>query len=221
MNKPPQSFDFIFNFEDIHIKTDFKNPKDSIKILKSAENKLWYEVLKRKQSFMDEFNTLGKEVDYYWSVKDSVKAFEKSNEFNRLQMGYDIFLGQKTQQNSTLLASKIIATYRQPIMDGYLNPDERKESFQTDFFKTIDFSHKELIYSTAYTDKIFDYLVTYNNPVYTREQRIVVYKEALDLVLPQINQNPEVYRFVKSYLFHGFELLGMPELIQYIRSNYN
>lgn len=220
MNKAPQTIDFIFNKEDIHIISDFKHPTDSLCVVESNENKLWYEVLRKKQEFDQQFNILEKELDHYWSMKDSVKAFETSNEFNRLQMGHDIFLGQKMQQNSTLFVSKIISTYRQPIMDGFLSPTERKEAYQTEFFKTLDFSHEELINSTAYTDKIFEYLVTYNNPLYTKDQRIVAYKQALDLVLPQANQNKKVYAFIKSYLFHGFELLGMPEIIEYIRENY-
>ena len=221
MNKAPQTFDFIFNYENIHIATHFKYPTDSLVVLQSSENKLWYEVLKKKQDFEQAFYLLEKEVDHFWSIKDSVRAFEKSNEFNRLQMGHDIYLAQKTQQNKELLVSKIIATYRQPIMDGFLSPEERKETFQTECFKTVDFTHEELIKSSAYSDKIFEYLITFNDPAFTKDQRIVAYKKALDQALPQINQNQQVYRFIKSYLFYGFESLGMPEIIGYIRNNYD
>lgn len=220
MKEGPQTFDFIFNHENIRMDTDFKHPFDSLKVLASDENKLWYEVLRNKRLYQKQFELLKEEVDYYWSRKDSVVAFEKSNEFNRMQMGHDIFLGQKTQQNSTLLVSKIISTYREPVLDGYLSAEEREELYQNDFFKTVDFSHPELINSSAYTDKVFDFLVSYNNPTFTKDEREKAYLKAVDVVLTHANKNDKVYPFIKAYLIHGFEMLQMQTVISYIQKNY-
>ena len=220
MKEGPHTFDFIFNHENIHIATDFKHPFDSLKVLASDENKLWYEVLRKKHLYRKQFELLKDEVDYFWARKDSVVAFEKSNEFNRIQMGYDIFLGQKAQQNSNLLVSKIISTYREPVLDGYLSAEERKELYKDDFFKTVNFSHAELINSSAYTDKIFEYLVSYNNPSFTKAEREKAYLQAVDVVLTHANKNDKVYQFIKAYLIHGFEMLQMQTVISYIQKNY-
>ena len=221
MKQAPQQLNFIFNKENIHIKTDFKAPLDSALVLQSEENKLWYEVLRAKSTFHNRFSILEKEVDHYWSSNDTTTAWEKSNEFNRLQMAHDIYLGQHAQQYSNLLVSKYISAYRQPVTDGYLTLQERKQVFQNDFFKTLDFSHKELIYSTIYTDKVFEYLVTFNQPTYTQAERVKAYIPAVDEIMKQINKDPEVYKFLKDYLIHGFEVLKMQEVVNYIKSKYN
>lgn len=221
MNEEVQQLDFIFNRENIHIETDFKTPGLSARVIHSEENKLWYEVLSAKSDFEKTFSILEKEVDHYWLTGDTAAAWDISNEFNRLQMAHDIYLGQKTQQFAHLLVSKFIAAYRRPVTDGYLTADERKQSFQQDFFKTLDFSHKELINSAVYTDKIFEYLVTYNNPSFTKIQREKAYIPAIEIIMPKINKDPDVYSFLKSYLIHGFELLQMQNVVEHIKAKYN
>jgi hypothetical protein len=220
MNKDPQQIDFIFNKENITINTQFEYPKDSAQVLSSKENTLWYAFLNYEKNYIRQYTIQEKELDLLWTKKDTANALEKSNEFNRLQMARDLYIGQNAQQNTELLVAKMIYQYREPIMDGYLTPEERKAVFQKYFFKTVDFSNERLISSSVYTDKVFQYLVSYNNPTYTQNQREVEYIKAVDVILENTNKNEKVHQFIIDYLIHGFGVLKLENVISYINENY-
>jgi hypothetical protein len=114
----------------------------------------------------------------------------------------------------------MILNQRLPILDGYLTIEERNEVYKTDFFKMLDFSDERLIQSPVYTDKVFEYLVSYNNPDFTKEQREDSYVKAVDIVLPAVNKNENVYRFIRNYLINGFKMLQLQRVIDYVNKKY-
>lgn len=221
MKEAPQQLDFIFNKGNVAILTDFKYPEDSVKVIHSNENALWFLFRDYEKRYKKQYAILEKEMDLFWVNKDTVKALDKSNDFNRLQMARDLFIGQKVQQNRKLLAASFMAQYRQPILDGFLTPEERKADFQRNYFKTVDFSDERLINSSVYTDKVFEYLVTYNDKSYTKSQRESAYIKAVDVILQETNQNEKVQQFIIAYLVHGFKLLHLDKVIAHIHENQN
>lgn len=220
MNEGPQQIDFIFNNESIVAETNFKNPIEELVIIRSEENKLWYDFKNKAKAYKQDFSLLEKELNNYWDRNDTSMALTRANDFNRLQMEWDLRLSQTIQQNNKLFASKIMAISRQPVSDGFLSAEERNKMLKTEFFKNVKLSNEELIYSSAYTDKVFEYLMLFNAPTFTQKQRTAAYISAVDAVMKQIGENGKVKNFISSYLIHGFEVLKMPELIQHIKENY-
>lgn len=220
MDEAPQQFDFIFNNENIVLKTDFKEPVKKLVVEKSVENDIWFEFLAKDRILMDEIEILKKEIDYYASRNDSENLDKKANDYNTLQIARDLYIKELAKFDSSLLVSNMIYNQRLPILDGYLSADERNKVFKTDYFKVLDFSDERLIRSTIYTDKIFEYLVTYNDPEFTREQREESYIEAMDIVLPAVNNNKNIYHFLRDYLINGFRMLQLQKVIDYIEKNY-
>src|SRR5690606_37193002 len=115
-----------------------------------------------------------------------LQAAQKSNTFNQLQMERDRFIISAVEKIDGLLASRFISLFREPVRDGYLSSQERKEYYQKEYFRHIDFSDESLIHSPVLTDKIFDYLITYNDPGFNQEQREQEYMKAVDAVMSQI-----------------------------------
>ena len=219
MDEDPQTLDFIFNNENIELQTDFKKPFETLKVINSGENQAYFEFIKRQNEYQKALSFMEKELDQFWNKKDTAGAAQLANEFNQLQMEWDLRTVQTAQQNNSKFASKLISMQRQALKDGFLLPEERKEVYKNDFFKPLDFSDEDLIYSTAYTDKIFDFLVLYNDPTFTREQRLAAYTKAVDQVLEKTAKNQQVSEFIKNYLIHGFEVLEMKELVQHIKKH--
>jgi len=118
------------------------------------------------------------------------------------------------------LVSAIIYNQRLPVLDGYLTKDERNEVYRKDFFKVLDFSDERLIQSSVYTDKVFEYLVSYNIPEFSQKQREDAYIKAVDIVLPAVNKNKNVYSFIRNYLLNGFKMLQLQHVIDYVNKNY-
>ena len=220
MNEAPQQFDFIFNYENMVFKTDFKEPVKNLEVIKSTENEVWFEFLAKDQILQDEINSLKKEIDYYLSANDSENSNKKSTDYNTLPLARDLYIKELAKMNSELLASNMILNQRLPILDGYLSDSERIEVYRKDYFKLLDFSDERLIRSSVYTDKVFEYLVSYNDPGYTKQQREKEYIKAVDVVLPGVNKNKNVYRFIRDYLLHGFKVLQLQNVIDYINKNY-
>jgi len=216
MNQDPQTLDFIFNNENIELQTDFKEPFAALKVIHSAENTLYFDFMQRQREYEKALLIMEKQVDQLWNRKDTAGAIQMADEFNRLQMEWDLRVVQTIQQNSETFASKLIGIKRQALKDGFLSPAERTEALKKDFFSSVRFSDESLIYSSAYTDKVFQYLLLFNKPSYTREQRIDSYEKAVDTILRASRKNENVHQFIVAYLIHGFEVLQMPEVISHI-----
>lgn len=221
LNEPPQKLDFIFDSENIVFDTDFKDPEGNLKVIQSKENIAWFDFMEKDKTVRQNIELLGKEIDNSWQRGDTAKVIDLANEFNQLQMERDMMVVQTSHDNRGLFASQMIKNLRQPLLDGYLTPEERNQSFKKEFFKTLDFTDPLLINSSVYTDNIFNYLVSYNKYEFTQKQREAEYIKALDIIVPNIKQNPEVYRFLMAYLVHGFKVLQMDNIISYISKNYN
>ena len=188
MGESPQQLDFIFNNEDIILETDFKEPQESLVVVLSEENRIWSEFFKKEKELQNHLDMLEKEVDYFQTRVAAAKsshgsiaegdlqeleqqAVQKANIFNQLQMERDRFILNTAEKNKVLLASRYISIFREPVRDGYLSSQERNEFYQKEYFRHVDFSDESLINSPVLTDKIFDYLVTYNQSGFNQEQR--------------------------------------------------
>jgi len=220
MDEDPQLLDFIFNSENVQLKTDFKNPQQSVRVIQSEENEVYFEFLSRLREYENLMDIMEKEVDLSWQKGDSAKANTAANEFNRLQLDWDLKVVQTVQQNSGLFASKLIELKRTPLKDAFLLPDERTEIYRKEFLQLVEFTDESLIYSTAYTDKIFDFLKLFNQPGFSRQQRVDSYKTAVKEILSKTGTDEKVDTFIIGYLLHGFQLLGMKEVIDVINEQH-
>jgi hypothetical protein len=221
LNEPPQQLDFIFDNENLVFETDFKAPVDNLKIIKSKENTAWFGFLAKDKVIAQNIELLKNEIDDLWLKGDTAKVIAKANEFNQLQMERDMFISKTLDANRGLFAVLMIKNLREPLQDGYLTPDERRSAYKREYFRTVDFTDPLLINSSVYTDNIFKYLVKYNQYDFTQKQREAEYTKALDMIVPNIKANDEVYRFLMGYLVHGFKVLQMEGVIGYISKKYN
>lgn len=220
MDEAPQQITFVFNNENLVFKTDYKEPDANFVIVQSAENKIWFDFLAKDKIIRQEIKALQKDLDYNWSVDNKDKAVKIANDFNTLQMERDLLVVQTAKESQDLLVSALIKNQRRPILDGYLTPAERVESFKKDYFNALDFTDERLIQSTVYTDNVFEYLVSYNNPELTQEQREIEYIKAIDIIVQNTNKNEKVYRFILGYITHGFEVLKLKNAVNYITTKY-
>lgn len=219
MNEDPQTLDFIFNNENIELQTDFKKPVEALRVIRSAENELYFDFLTRQNEYEKALSLMEQEIDRYWETNDTANASALANEFNQIQLDWDSRTEEIVTKNSNLLAAKLIAMKRQPLKDGFLLPTERTENFKKHYFDSLDFSDEELIFSAAYTDKVFNFLLLFNAPDFSRDQRVTNYVAASDQILAHTAESPKVHDFIKNYLIHGFRVLQMDELIKHIKQH--
>lgn len=245
MGESPQQLDFIFNHEDIFFETDFQAPADSLVVLSSEENRLWFAFLAEEKKFDKELKELEKETDYYRNrltaagesvtegeLKELKEKFsDRANSFNQLQMEREMFISGLIVDNKGLFAQKMIKGFTEPFRDGFFTPDERRKFYQKEYLKYIDFSDESLINTSVLTDKVFNYLVSYNQKWFTKKQREQAYIEAVMLIMEEVEkvsadnlqglQKGPMYEFILDYLVNGFEILKMDNVLSFISDNYS
>ena len=219
LNEDPQILDFIYNKENIVLETNFESPEKSSRVIESRENEVWFSFNKKMGFINSDINLLEKEVNLYWAKEQSDKAIKAANQYNQLQIERDLVITEMAKENSDLLVSQFLEASKSPLLDGYLTEEERKKEFQRKFFETHSFNNEALIYSQIYSDKIFEYLISYNDKSYSTQQRETAYKIAIDIILENTSQNKTVRSFISEYLINGFELLEMDSLITYIEAH--
>ncbi len=220
MKEAPQQFDFIFDNENLVFETDFKEPVEKLKIITSKENIAWYTFRNNDKGLMEKLSEVENKLNDCWEKKDTSRLDDLANQYNQLQMERDMFVQKSSQDSRGLFVSQVIKNQRLPLLDGYLTEDERLKSYKNDFFKVLDFSNPGLIHSQVYTDNIFSYLIKYNSPLMTQKQREAEYTKAVDTIMANTKQNPEVRKFITGYLLHGFEVLQMTNLVNFINRKY-
>lgn len=225
MNEPPQQLDFIFNNEDIIFETDFKVPEDSLKVLQSEENRVWFEFKKHEKEYKAQINEVEQEIDYYREI--GVRISNSNNEvknhitlYNRLQNERDELISKNIVQYPNLFATNLIKMYREAFLNGNLSELQRKEIFKNDFFKPLDFSDETLINTSIYTENAFQYLMAFAQKGLTREQQEQEFLKATEIILENVNKNPLVYEFVLDYLVRGFEKMNLENVLKSVAEKY-
>lgn len=244
MNEAPQQLDFIFNNENIILETDFIAPQDSLLVVLSEENRVWFGFLREEKKLREQMDMAEMELNYYQARLTAAKASpepvleadmqryvleasQKSNAFNLLQIERERLISSTESRNRGLFATLLIGLSRMPLRDGSLSQQQRKEIYQQEYFHNIDFTDESLIRTPVLTDKIFDYLASHNHPSLTHEQReqtyIVAVTNLMSHILPVAGENQithPVYEFVLNYLVNGFEGLRMNKVLAFIAENY-
>ncbi|HKJ77918.1 MAG TPA: TlpA disulfide reductase family protein [Prolixibacteraceae bacterium] len=231
MDEAPQQFDFIFNNEDLIFETDFEMPVENLLVVLSEENRVWFEFLQKEKIIQDKLEESAMEMDYYGTgLKQEAGSGSGKNEgkweaavemYNSLQVQREEFINEMIARNPGLFATKLIKMYREPFINGNHSKEKRNEVFRKEYFNLHDFSDESLMNSSVYTDKVFQYLTSYNHPGFTKTQLEKEYIKAVDVVLTNVNKNPKVYEFILGYLVHGFEVLKMDYVLNYIADNYS
>jgi len=225
MNEPPQKIDFIFNNDSCVFKTDFNHPLDSMQVIYSEENKVWFTFLKKETKMQKQLTNLRKQINYFQTYTDDTsytasKKREIIKRYNDLQKKRNRFIALQVKKHPDLYASKLIAMYREPFLDGNLPEAKRKQIFRHNFFKWLDFSDTLLLNSNIYTSKVYEYLMAYADRNLDREQQIKQLNKAVDMIIAHTDKVPEISDFIVDYLMNGFEMLGLQEPLLHIAEKY-
>jgi len=225
MNEAPQKIDFIFNNDSCLFETDFNHPVDSMKVIYSKDNKVWYDFIKKEEAYQKELNDLRSQINYFDENSDDkyyteYKKKEIIKKYNSLQKQRANLINTIERKYPKLYATKIVRMYKEPFLDGNLSESKRKMIYKKSFFKDLDFTDETLINSDVYTKKSYEYLMSYTNSKLSREQQLDELNKAVDVILDNTKSDPAVSDFIVGYLMRGFEMLGMEELLQHIAEKY-
>lgn len=218
LNEPPRQIDFIHNREIVALSTVFSAPEDSLKIIRSDENRIWQEFKVREKDYQHRLRELTMELDYSHSRGGPHK--ETVEEYNQLQREREHFILELASLDTGKVSCRLIALYREPFLDGSLPPDQRREIFRRDYFRNLDFTDERWINSPVYTERVFKYLASHAQRGLSGEELDREFQKAVDMIIAGTRGNQKVYEFILDYLVRGFEQLNLGSLIEYIAGHY-
>ena len=214
----PQAFDFLFNRENISLKTDFYHPADSMVVLESEENKLYYNFLKKFNGLEDRKHMIYPLLTTY--PKSTGFYDQLLKEFHDLQHQQLKLIEDLSGQDPGSFVSELIKMYWSPFLDGTKTEMERVEYIREHYFDRLDFSDSLLLNSNMYAEKIIRYLTLYRNPRLTQSEQEDLFIEAVDRLFASIEPHPDVYAFVLEYLVKGFEQFKFEKVLNHLSDHY-
>jgi peroxiredoxin len=210
--------DFIYDNEDVEIETDANSILDSLKVIKSESNKIYYEFIRLNKEYKIKTELLQlilarypKEDDYYQTTKEKLIQVQKE---------YLYFVNVTAQANPNSFIARYVRTAQLPIVDINIPSEEQLNYLKTHALDNINFYDDGLIYSDAFTNKSIEYLTYYRNPQLPLEPLEKEFKAAIDTILNKAKVNEIVYTHIVEYLLDGFKKFGFDNVINYLVENY-
>ena len=209
---------FIFDNENVEIETDVNNIFDSLKVIKSESNKIYYSFVRLNKNYKTKTELLQlilsrypKNDDYYTLTKEKLLQVQKE---------YLQFINVTSQTNPNSFIAKYIRSAQLPVADTNIPFEEQLTFLKTHALDNVNFYDEELIYSDVFTNKTIEYLTYYRNdqlPLELLEKEFII---AVDTILTKAKVNLTVYKYIVEYLISGFKKYGFDNVIDYIVENY-
>lgn len=213
-----KSLDLIFNHEAISFTTENSSVYDSLKILKSEENRSYYRFMKAKRKFNRKFELLNPLIDYF-PREDSFYLLAR-DKYISIQKELNKLADEIIEKDPGSFAARLIALQKPPFLDPSLNEEERFTYLKDHFFDDKKFNDIELLSTNAYPGLAIDYMSLFGNPNFSQDQLEEELKKAVDEIMYRSLDNDIVYEFIVDYLVGGFEKYHFDKVLDHIAQSY-
>ena len=213
-----RNIDFLYDEKDVQLKTNASAILDSMEIISSESNRLYYSFIKFNKAYKTKTDLLQllllrypKEDSFYQTVKAKI---------DQLQKEYLEFVKVTSQKEANSFIARYIRSASLPSVNFNQNPEQQLTYLKAHALDNVDFTDAELIYSDAFTNKTIEYLTYYRNPQLPKELLEKEFMKGIDSVVSRVKVNTIVYQHVVEYLLDGFKKFGFDKVLDYIVDNY-
>lgn len=210
--------DLIFNRENIRFHTKAAQASDSLIILESVENRIFYDFMMADRKSQAKLELLQPVVDYY-PDPDSF-YFNAVANYEQVQHGQQRLLDSLRREFPGSYSLKILSHYSTPFLSASLSPDTRLLFLKQHYFDNSDFNDTALLRSNAWPNKAISYLALYGNNRFTQKQLEAEFIKAVTVMLSDAGENPDVFKFLLDYLVSGFDKYHFEDVIAYLAENF-
>jgi thioredoxin-related protein len=215
----PNSFaDFIYNNESVVIETVSWALMDSIRVIESMENSIYFSFLRDEQKFQQKLDLLKPLVDRYPTNDPFFKSVKK--EFRDLQNDREEMITKTIQKYPEMFVSRLLKLQLMPFIDPEKTAGQRLFDMRLTFFDRFEFDDTLLIRTDAYTTKAINYLMLYSDRNFSQEQLEDNFIKAVDIVLGKTRRNQRIYEFILNYYTKGFEKYGFEKVLLHLAEKY-
>jgi peroxiredoxin len=204
--------------EDVSLRTDANAMQDSLQILSSESNRIYYAFLKLNKQFKVKTDMLQFVLAKY--PKDDEYYSTTKNKLAQLQQEYFHFVNVTAQKNPRSFIARYVKSVQLPAADTEIPVEKQLSYLKAHCLDKINFNDDDLINSDAFTNKSIEYLTLFRNPQLTKDALEKEFMSAVDTILNRAKVNQLVYQHVTEYLIDGFKKFGFDQIIDYIVDNY-
>ena len=210
--------DFIHDNEDVEIETNANNILDSLIVIKSASNKLYYKFIKLNKSYKTKTELLQLLLSRY--PKDDDFYNTTQNKLLQIQNEYLRFVDTTSQHNPESFVARYICSAQLSVVPIHLSLENQLEYLKHHALDNVNFQDGRLTNSDLFTNKTIEYLTYYRNPQLPKELLEKEFEKAIDTLLDKAKVNLRVYKQIVAYLINGFKQYGFEEDLDYVVQNY-
>lgn len=210
--------DFLNDGKDVSISTDASAIAESLHVVASEGNRLFYSFIKNNKEYKTKSELLQLVLSRY--PKSDPYYVTTQTTAATLQRAYSDFIESASKGKSRSFIARYIRSGQPAIVNFTQPPDKQLAYLKAHALDNVDFLDADLIHSDAFTSKSIEYLMYYRNPQLPKELLEKEFMVAIDTILNKARGNHEVYQHIVEYLIDGFKKFGFDQPIDYIVENY-
>jgi AhpC/TSA family. len=209
---------FIINHENVEVSTTLEALADSVNVLKSEENKVYYKFQKERNIYNKKNDAIDALLSCYPPKSKLAKALSK--EKNNIESNYNNTIRELINAQGDLLASQIILSEIPSKAPENLTPEQKHQYLIANWWNSFPFENTHIINTPGIADKLWDYFDLFYVDGISRQEQDSYFKRAIDEVLNQPTISKEVQIFFINEMIKNFSQSSHDALIDYIRKNY-
>ena len=197
--------DVILNSKEKEVELEFTQPflERGIIVLKSIENKAYWEYKKKEIKTEKRKKALRKQRGQFRSQGDDIKVNEITNELEKTEKElYDF---------TQLLIDKYAKTF---FSQAKLASKTTNDSEKATYFEDLDFTNESFIRTDVFAARFSHYIIKHSG------HTEVGYYNAVDEIMKQAKVNEKVFEFALYNLLDGFYASGLEDVATYIMEEY-
>lgn len=213
------NLDIIINNEDsIVFSTYVVNSMDSMHIVNSNENILFYNGLREIKGLDQKLSLLSSLIENYPSTtKFAEQAHE---EYQRIISEHKKYMKNLKSKNSESLAAEYITSLQLSYPEKYTTRYQLITTITSRFFENVNFSDSVLLYTNIIPLKIDQYLSLHNVNMQHATSDESQYNKLVDAIMNKASANDAVFDLALNYLIGKFEENKAFETLVYINKQY-
>jgi peroxiredoxin len=210
--------ELIWNHEDVVFTTDDRAPADSLRILKSLENRLLQVYSAIDGRNQTKLQLLMPIVDLY---PETDEFYHRAvAEFEHIQKAQKHYLDSISARYPTSYAVRMARISQPPFISASMSKEERLTFLKQHYFDQVDFNDTSLLRSMVFVNKAVSYLSLYSNNRLQQKQLEAEFIKAVTIMLGAASVNSDTYKFLLDYLVGGFDKYHFDDVITYIADNF-
>lgn len=214
-----QQLDLIWNGNTVVFQTHYASPLDSMEILISDENRLYYNFLRTMHDYERKISVLSNALVNY--PQDDRFYRRLKRQYNRVQNRRSNYIDNLVKKNEGTVFSVIARFHKMPRISSPATGEGAGE-LRDQFFFENQFADPVILHTDLVPEKIIRYLSLYKiSAGKDHEEQQEKFMSAIDVILQHAIENEEVFYFTLEYLINGFETMeDMGMVTEYLTSRY-